>query len=184
MERALEASVRVQAEPKLVVEILCSDPPGILTGRPARDTEAFAAELAVDLGGGVSLAHEVDVAFGRLPNDGAVGRFRLSWHAHDHQGALPTFEGHLEAHSEGSGSRLQLSGHYSLPLGPVGGFGDRLLGHRIARRSIQTFLEAAGARIDGELAHLKRRTEGPVANTPRESVTITMEDVHPELYLG
>ena len=75
MERALEASVRVQAEPKLVVEILCSDPPGILTGRPARDTEAFAAELAVDLGGGVSLAHEVDVAFGRLPNDGAVGRF-------------------------------------------------------------------------------------------------------------
>ena len=55
MERALEASVRVQAEPKRVVEILCSDPPGILTGRPARDTEAFAAELAVDLGGGVSL---------------------------------------------------------------------------------------------------------------------------------
>lgn len=183
MERALEASVRVEADPMLVVEILCSDPPGILTGRPAPDTEAFAAELAIDLGGGASLAHEVDVAFGRLPNDETLGRISLSWQAHDHQSALPTFEGHLEAHPEGIGSRLQLSGHYSLPLGLVGGFGDRLLGHRIARRSIQTFLEAAGARIDGELAHMKRRTK-VVASPAPESVTITVEDVHPELYLG
>jgi hypothetical protein len=184
MERALEASVRVEADPKLVVEILCSDPAGILTGLPSRDTGAFGAEIAVDLGGGASLAHEVDVVFGRLPNDGTGGRFSLSWHAPDHQGALPAFAGHLEVHPEGSGSHLQLSGHYSLPLGPVGGFGDRLLGHRIARRSIQTFLEAAGARIDGELAHRQRRTDGPPASPPTESVTITIDDVHTELYLG
>lgn len=183
MERALEASVRVEADPQLVVEILGRDPAGILTGLPSRDPAAFAAELAVDLGGGASLAHEVDVAFGRLPNDGTMGRFRLSWHAHDHQGALPAFGGHLEVHPEGSGSRLQLSGHYSLPLGPVGGFGDRLLGHRIARRSIQAFLEAAGARIDRE-APMKGHDEEPPAGPSTESVTITIEDAHPELYLG
>src|SRR5437879_4080817 len=145
MERALAASVRIEAGPEPVIEILSSDPAGILTGMPSANTGAFAAAIAVDLGGGTSLAHEVDMAFGRLPDDGPVGRFGLSWRPHDHQGALPAFGGDLEVHPDGNGSRLQLSGHYSLPLGPVGGFGDRLLGHRIARHSVKDFLEAAGA---------------------------------------
>ena len=183
MERGLEASVRIEAEPEPVIEILSRDPAGILTGMPSPDTGAFAAEIAVDLGGGTSLAHEVDVAFGRLPDDGAVGRFGLSWRARDHQGALPAFGGDLEVHPDGKGSRLRLSGHYSLPLGPVGVFGDRLLGHRIARRSVQAFLEAAGARIDAELAQ-KRDAGGPAAGPPTENATVTIEDVHTELYLG
>ena len=183
MERALEATVRVEAEPEPVIEILSSDPAGILTGMPSPDTEAFAAEIAVELGAGTTLAHEVDVAFGRLPDAGAVGRFGLSWRAHDHQGALPAFGGDLEVHPDGKGSRLHLSGHYSLPLGPVGGFGDRLLGHRIARRSVQALLEAAGARIDAELAQ-KHNDDGSIARPPTENVTVTIEDVHTELYLG
>jgi hypothetical protein len=183
VERALEASVRVEAEPEPVIEILSRDPAGILTGMPSPDTDAFLAEIAVDLGGGASLAHEVDVAFGRLSDDGRVGRFALSWHAHDHKGALPAFGGDLEVHPDGNGSRLHLSGHYSLPLGPVGGFGDRLLGHRIARRSVQALLEAAGARIDAELAH-KPDADGSMTRSPTENVTVTIEDVHTELYLG
>ena len=183
MERALEATVRVEAEPEPVIQILASDPAGILTGMPSPDTEAFAAEIAVELGGGTTLAHEVDVAFGRLPDDGVVGRFGLSWRAHDHQGALPTFGGDLEVHPDGKGSRLHLSGHYSLPFGPVGGLGDRLLGHRIAQRSIQSFLDAAGARIDAELAQ-KRAPDGSMARPATENMTVTIEDVHTELYLG
>jgi len=183
MERALEASVRVEAEPEDVVEILSSDPGGILTGMPSPDTGAFAAEIAVELGGGASLAHEVDVVFRRLPGDGPVGRFGLSWRAHDHQGALPAFGGDLEVHPDGKGSRLQLSGHYSLPLGPVGRFGDQVLGHRFARRSVQAFLEAAGARIDAQLAH-KGHTGGTVAGPPTENATVTIDDIHTELYLG
>jgi hypothetical protein len=183
MERALEASIRVEAEPEPVIEILSRDPAGILTGMPSRDNGAFAAEIAVDLGGGASLAHEVDVTFGRLPDDGPVGRFALSWHAHDHQAALPTFGGVLEVHPDGNGSRLHLSGHYSLPLGPVGGFGDRLVGHRIARRSVQALLEAAGDRIDAEVAQ-KQNADGSMARSPMETATVTIEDVHTELYLG
>lgn len=183
MERALEASVRVEAGPEPVIEILSRDPAGILTGMPSPDKSAFAAELAVDLGGGTSLAHEVDVAFGRLPDDGSVGRFGLSWRAHDHQGALPAFGGDLEVHPDGKGSRLQLSGRYSLPLGPVGGFGDRLLGHHIARRSVQAFLEAAGARIDAELAPT-RDARGSLAGPQTEEVPVRIDDVHTEIYLG
>jgi hypothetical protein len=183
MERALEASVRVEASPEPVIEILSRDPARILTGMSSPDTSAFAAELAGDLGGGTSLAHEVDVAFGRLPDDGSLSRFGLSWRAHDHQGALPAFGGDLEVHPDGKGSRLQLSGHYSLPLGPVGGFGDRLLGHRIAHRSVQALLEAAGARIDSALAQ-ERHAGGSGAGRQTENVTVTIDDVHTELYLG
>ncbi len=107
MERALEADVRVEASPELVAEILSSDPAGILTGMPSPDAEAFPAEITVDLGGGTSVAHEVDVAFARMSDDGAARRFSLSWRAHDHQGALPAFRGDLKVHQESNGSRLQ-----------------------------------------------------------------------------
>ena len=183
MERALEADVRVEASPELVAEILSRDSAGILTGMPSPDTVAFPAEIAVDLGGGTSVAHEVDVTFTRLSDDGAVRRFSLSWRAHDHQGALPAFRGDLTVHQESNGSRLQVSGRYSVPLGPVGGFGDLLLGHRIAGRSVQAFLDAAGARIDAALAQ-RRDSRGPVAGPPTENVTMTVEEVHTELYLG
>jgi len=183
MERGLEANVRVEAEPEPVIEILSRDPAGILTGMPSPDTGTFGAEIAVDLGRGASLVHEVDVAFDRLPDDGSVGRFALSWLAHDHQGALPAFRGDLEVHPDGRGSRLHLSGHYSLPLGPVGRFGDQVLGHRIARRSVQGFLEAAGARIDAELAQ-KGQAGGSGATPPTENLTVTIDDVPTELYLG
>jgi hypothetical protein len=55
-----------------------------------------------------------------------------------------------------------------LPLGAVGAFGDRLLGHRLARRSVQGFLDAAAARIDAEVA----------------DATVSVGEPHPELYLG
>jgi hypothetical protein len=183
MERALVAEVRVEASPELVAEILSSDPAGILTGMPSPDAVAFPAEIAVDLAGGTSVAHEVDMAFAPLSDDRAVRRFSLSWRAHDHQGALPAFRGTLEVHQESSGCRLQLSGRYSVPLGPVGRFGDLLVGHRIASRSVQTFLEAAGARIDATLAQ-RRGTHGSAADLASENVTITVEDLHTELYLG
>ena len=179
MERALEADVRVEASPELVAEILSSDPAGILTGMPSPDAVAFPAEIAVDLGGGTSVAHEVDAAFARLSDEGEVSRFSLSWRAHDHQSALPAFRGELEVHQESNGCRLQLSGRYSVPLGPVGRFGDLLVGRRIARRSVQAFLDAAGGRIDAE--HARSRD---AARPPTENVTVTVEDVHTELYLG
>jgi hypothetical protein len=58
-----------------------------------------------------------------------------------------------------------------------------LLGHRIVRRSVQAFLEAAGARIDAELAR-KRDADVSETRPPTENVTVTINDVHTELYLG
>ncbi|MGH9041013.1 MAG: hypothetical protein ACRDZ3_12360 [Acidimicrobiia bacterium] len=183
MDRALEGIVQVEASPERVIQILSRDPAGVLTGMPSDGRGVFVAEIAVDLGGGTSLVHEVDVVFGRRPDKGAVRRFGLSWRARDHQGAFPAFGGDLEVHPDGNGSRLRLSGRYSVPFGAVGAFGDRLLGHRVARRSIQGFLEAAAARIDAAVAP-KLDAGVPVDHPRTADVPVTIDEVHSELYLG
>jgi len=152
METALDVTAQVSADPERVIHILSSDPAGVLTGMASVDDRAFVAEMAVEVGGGTSLVQEVDVVFGRQPNDDTVCRFGLSWRARDHQGAFPVFGGALEVHPDGTGSRLRLCGQYSVPLGAVGAFGDRLVGHRVARHSIQGLLDAAAARIDPALS--------------------------------
>jgi hypothetical protein len=78
---------------------------------------------------------------------------------------------------------LHLSGHYSVPLGAVGAFGDRLLGHRVARRSVQAFLEAAATRIDAKLSGEAENGESMIP-PPTSEITVTIDEVHPELYLG
>jgi hypothetical protein len=187
MERTLEEIARVAASPESVIGLLSTDPAAALTGMSSPDTRLFAAEMAVELGGGTSLVHEVDVTFERRPDGGGRGCFALSWRARDHQRAFPVFWGDLEVHPDGNGSELRLSGHYSLPLGAVGAFSDRLLGHRAARRSIQGFLEVAAARIDAALSHASgRELEAGVEVTgPRTASTAVPADKVPsELYLG
>jgi hypothetical protein len=43
---------------------------------------------------------------------------------------------------------LVLSGSYRPPFGPVGVFGDGLVGHRVARQSLASFLSELAARIE------------------------------------
>jgi hypothetical protein len=81
MERTIEVTTRLEASAERVVEVLSTEPAGVLTGRASPNKESFAAEIAVEVGGGTSLAHEVVVVFGRLLEEGDVGRFGLSWRA-------------------------------------------------------------------------------------------------------
>jgi hypothetical protein len=74
VERAIEEVIQCDADPERVVEVFAHDPAGVLSGRSSTDTSAFVAEVAVPLGGGASLAHEVDVDFQRLPDSDALGR--------------------------------------------------------------------------------------------------------------
>ena len=184
METALDVTAQVNAAPERVIQILSSDPAAVLTGMASVDHGAFVAEMAVDGGGGTSLGQEVDVVCGRQPDDDTMCRFDLSWRARDHQGAFPVFGGGLEVHPDGTGSRLRLCGRYSVPLGAVGAFGDRLVGHRVARRSIQGFLEAAAARIDAALIrNLDTVDSGDLPDAPDETVVTTSMEPS-ELYLG
>lgn len=180
MERTIEATTRLEASAERVVEVLSTEPAGVLTGRPSPNKESFEAEIAVEIGDGTSLAHEVDVVFGRLLDEGDVGRFGLSWRAREHEGLFPFFGGDLEVHPDGTGSVLRLAGHYTLPLGVVGALGDGLVGHRFARRAIQGFVEAAAGRIEAALAR-GLVTTVPVSG-PRPG--LTPEETHSEIFLG
>ncbi len=180
MEKTIEATIRLEASAERVVEALSTEPAGVLTGRPSPNKESFVAEITVEVGGGTSLAHDVDVVFGRLLDEGDVGRFGLSWRACEHEELFPVFGGDLEVHPDGPGAVLRLAGHYTLPLGVVGAFGDGLVGHRFASRAIQGFVEAAAGRIEAALAR-ELVTTVPVSD-PRPDPT--PEETHSEIFLG
>lgn len=151
LERFVEAITHVEVEPEQLIELLSTDPAGILAGGSVPSREFFPAEVTVELGAGTSLAQAVDVTFGRLSPAAGVGRFGLSWRAVKHAARFPVFGGDLEVHPEGTGAVLRLAGYYLPPLGLVGAFGDSVLGHRVARRALQAFLEAAAARAEAAL---------------------------------
>ena len=180
MERTIEGTARLEASAERAVEVLSTEPAGVLTGRPSPNKESFVAEIAVEVGGGTSLAHEVDVVFGQLRDEGGVGRFGLSWRAREHGGLFPLFGGDLEVHPDGTGSVLRLAGRYTLPLGVVGAVGDGLVGHRFARRALQGFVEAAAGRIEAALAH-ELVVSVPVSG-PRPDLPPV--ETHSEMFLG
>jgi hypothetical protein len=180
MERTIEGTARLEASAGRAVELLSTAPAGVLTGWPSPNKELFVAEIAVEVGGGTSLAQEVDVFFGRLRNGGGVGRFGLSWRAREHGGLFPLFGGDLEVHPDGTGSVLRLAGRYTLPLWVLGAAGDGLVGHRFARRALQGFVEAAAGRIEAALAH------EPMVSVPMPGPRSDLApvEIHSEMFLG
>lgn len=149
MDRTIEVVTHLETTPERIIGLLAADPARILTGTASPDHGDFVARIDVEVGGGTSLSQEVDVVFGRLPSEAGVARFGLSWRARSHEHLFPVFGGDLEVHPDEGGSRLRLAGYYSLPLGALGVFGDGLLGHRIARRALQDFLDDAASRVAG-----------------------------------
>lgn len=183
MERTVEAVTRLEVGPEPVIAALTADPAGILGGTRVPGEETFAATVAVELGGGASVAVAVDVTFGRLSDHGKVGRLGLSWHASDHEGAFPTFGGDLEVFPDGTGTMLRLAGYYRPPLGAVGAFGDGLVGHHLAHRTLQGFLQAAATRLEAAVAAelvAAATTAGPAPGLVRREE----QGAGSELYLG
>jgi hypothetical protein len=79
----------------------------------------------------------------------------LRWRASGRDRLFPVFDGRLEATAApgGAGTVLSVVGVYTVPLGPVGRFGDGLIGRRLARQSLTAFLEDAARRIDAGAHH-------------------------------
>jgi hypothetical protein len=183
MERTVEAVTRLEASPEPVIEVLTADPAGVLGGTRVPGGETFVAPVAVELGGGASLAVDVDMTFGRLPDEGGVGRFGLSWQASEHEGAFPAFGGDLEVHPDGEGTLLRLTGYYRPPLGAVGAFGDGLVGHRLARRALQDFVEAVTTQLQAALA-ARLVAAAPITDRASRSARREQAVAGSELYLG
>ena len=150
-----------------VREALQDDPATALAGYGGPIPAGCTADLHIEGGQGTSVHQKVRVRLAPLPDthDEAAWEITLAPVGHIH--LLPTFTGTLEADDRPDGTALRLAGTYRPPLGPVGGFADRLLGHRLARLSLEAFLGEVAERVERHRAD-RVRTAGvlPVPYPP------------------
>lgn len=182
MIRSVEVSTSLRATAAEVRAVL-SEAPGRVLCPPDRSGGAtqgcFETKLCLELGPGGQLEQQVRVEVGPTRPAGHGVRVPISWRAVGWERLFPAFEGILVAAPEGSGCRVDLRGAYTVPLGPLGGFGDGIAGRRLARQSLSTFLEQVAARIDEEAA---RRRDA----VPPEPVRyrIALHEVGSENFVG
>jgi hypothetical protein len=184
VKRDIEASTTIQISVEQASEVLVDDPSGILADPSPADRQVngntaephadhLTSTLAVGLGAGGSVSKEVEVEVGAAATSDGVTTVPLHWHASGRDSLFPIFDGVLEARAEALGaSRLTVWGTYTVPLGPVGRFGDGVIGRRLARQSFAAFVKALARRLDNE-AHRRAAAvswhPAPYAVTVRES---------------
>lgn len=166
MERSIDATTHVRAPLARVCDVLRDDPGPVLGDivvvEPGR-RRTFSVRLTAPLASGTSVEQEVAVTLGPVAVEHGEVTVPLRWEPTDHQRLLPDFRGELVARRCGAGrTELALCGSYQVPLGPIGRFGDSVLGHRVARHSVTHLLETLGERIDREVD----RRDVPVAHRP------------------
>ena len=180
MNRHIEASAELRATLDQAGGVLAADPGRVLTEYSTpEDSEARCFHSVLEVGpasGGVH--HSVEIYIGDFATDGSF-RVPLRWAAYGHRHLLPSFDGELTLSGAAPGSRLALTGTYTVPLGPLGRFGDGLAGRRLAQQSIAGFVEGIASRLDGEV---DRRTQ-PVASPPGPHPA-SLREVCTDNYIG
>lgn len=154
MERRLKAAETSRVLFENASQVVLDDPAaafGPAAHPEERIARRFPNEMALQLGGGTSATQTVMVELGLPVQSPDAVVFELTWNPVGHAHLLPVLRGSLELAPDGLHTRLSFVGTYTPPLGPVGAFGDGLVGHRVARRTVSTFLESVVRRIDEEV---------------------------------
>lgn len=156
MEHAIETSARLTA-PLRHVRTVVTEEPGILVAADAtasgRGGGPFSGALAMDIGDGTKVEQAVVGELGPplWADDALVVPVR--WQPASHEHLLPAFAGEFELTASPTGTRLVLRGLYTIPLGPAGRVGDRVVGRRVAQRVLDGHLESVAARLDEAARH-------------------------------
>lgn len=161
VEREIEASTTVRSPLAWARRVLADDPGSVLTDECSDEDRAarrFRSTLALDTAGAAASVRQdviIDVglpssADGDDPTESEAHPLvvPVSWRAAGFERLFPTFDGALVLEDADGVPTLTVRGHYVVPLGPMGRFGDGLLGRRIARRSLASFLESVAQRLD------------------------------------
>lgn len=168
MERPITASATLHVPADDACAVLVDDPAAVLapeTRGAARRGPTFVVELNVGTRSGSAASQSVALHLGAVEVD-CAGRasFRVTWKATGGHNLFPTFRGRLivaggviddgraGGDAGGGDARLILEGVYRPPLRVVGAFGDGIIGHRIARASLDAFVAEAARRVDAEVA--------------------------------
>jgi hypothetical protein len=183
VERGIQASTTVEVDYQRVRDVMAEDPGGVVSDDVTADdrqARCFRAELGVVLGAGGAVRRAVDVEVGTVHQDDDATILPLHWQARGRERLFPVFDGRMTATPAGAGAtRLVVAGTYVVPLGPVGRFGDGLIGRRIARQSLTAFLEAVARRIDTEVHRRTASVSGHPAPYP-----VSLHEASAEPHLG
>jgi hypothetical protein len=183
MERFIEASTSIRVAFEEARDVLV-DNPGAVFSEPhtveERRERRFSMDLGVDLGAGASVHQAVTLHLGspRSVDHGLI--LPMKWRASGREQLLPTFEGELETSATFPGTRLRLTGTYTVPLGVIGRFGDGVLGRRLVRRSLEALVERLASRLESEV---QARLDG-VSWRARPHRVDVRELEHSEIYVG
>lgn len=176
MKRGIEATTTLQVSFEEARRVLADDPASVVADRDVEvpsggdDGDQLRSELGVALGA-TAFRQAVDIHVGDLFVTDAAAVLPLHWRASGRDRLFPVFDGRLEARPDaaGTGTVLSVIGVYTVPLGPVGRFGDGLIGRRLARQSLTAFLEDAAGRIESDV---HRRTTSEVWRPSPYSVAL------------
>lgn len=160
--------MRVAAD---TVWMILDGAPEIVLGARVREAgvgrRVFRTTVPAEVAAGTTVEQSVRLTLGsvqREPSGDSVS-VGVSWEPVGLQRVLPSFTGDLRiGPAEGRGAALELRGTYRVPLGPVGRFGDSVVGHRVARRSLDRYVDRLAARLDHEA--VRRGTASTVRPAP------------------
>jgi hypothetical protein len=183
MHRPIEATASSRVAFGRAHNLLLDDPGAVFDdAHPIEENRErrFRTELSVGIGSGTSVHQMVDVQLGvpRSVTGGLV--LPVRWEATGRELLLPAFAGELEVLAGPPGVRLRLHGTYTVPLGAVGKFGDGVIGHRLARRSLADLLERLTRRLASEV----RRRSGSTGRPPELRPVGLVEHDRSEIYVG
>jgi hypothetical protein len=183
MARPIEVATLLHVAVAQAREVLLDHPGPVFSEAFTIDDQhrpRLSTELSVDLGAGASVHQEVMLQLGvtRCTETGVV--VPVAWQAAGRERLFPTFDGELHAFEADTGTRLRLSGTYSVPFGGIGRIGNGVLGWRLAHRSLEDLLRRLADRIEAEA---KRRLESVRRRSvPRPSSPPDWE--RSEMYIG
>jgi hypothetical protein len=169
MRRALEGRTALRDPASVVAGVLDREAERVF-GPPApggdHRSRRYLMPLAVAFGRGRQAAQEVAVHLVPLGDAEGGAAWSLEWAPTGAAAVLPELEGTLEVRPDGDGCELVFRGSYRPPLGPVGAFGDGVLGHRVARRTIDRFVSDVRERLVEVLQQRADTAPLPAAPTP------------------
>ena len=170
VEGDIEASTTIQIPIEQATEVLVDDLRRILADlerRPARRrarrpgpgdghadgewADHVTSTLVVGLGAGGSVSIEVEVEVGNASRGDGVTTVPLHWTPAGATACSPASTWRPRGQRRGAG-RLAAdgAGHLHRALGSVGRFGDGVIGRRLGRQSLASFVEGVARRLDGE----------------------------------
>jgi hypothetical protein len=159
MDRAVVASTRLRATADCALDVVRSDPLAAFGGPRLA--------LAANLPGVPAIRHDIDLEVGPVVClEGAVA-VPVRWCAAGREALFPRFAGELVVGRGEGDVVLRLHGAYTVPFGAVGGFGDGLVGRRIARRCIEDLVVRVATAIDAAV------TPGATSDDHCYEVTVT-----------